>query len=119
MDPVQHRHQGSRAQHIRAKLLKSEDKEIVEVVRGKVMVTFKGGTRILKVDISTEAMGARRQQNDAFKMLEGGNRSPGYIQRKCPSQVKAKQTHFHHEQKLRDFVASKYTQKEKKFKKNF
>lgn len=82
-------------------------------------MTFKGGTKILKVDISTEATGAGRQQNDAFKMLEGGNQRLSYIQRKCPSQVKAKQTHFHHKQKLRDFVASKYTQKEKKFKKNF
>lgn len=41
------------------------------MVREKVIMTFKGGTKILKVDICTEAMGARRQQNDAFKMLEG------------------------------------------------
>ena len=63
--------------HILIKLTKTKHKErILKAAREKQQVTYKGNPIRLTVDISTEALQARREWQDVFKVLKGKNLQP-------------------------------------------
>jgi len=58
--------------HILIKLTKTKHEErILKAAREKQQVTYKGNPICLTVDISTEALQARREWQDIFKVLKG------------------------------------------------
>ena len=63
--------------HILIKLTKTKHKErLLKEAREKQQVTYKGNPICLTVDISTEALQARREWQDVFKVLKGKNLQP-------------------------------------------
>ena len=55
-------------------LIKKTNKErILKAVREKQQVTYKGNPIHLTADLSAENLQARRQWQDVFKVLKGGN----------------------------------------------
>ena len=63
--------------HTLIKLTKTKHKErILKSAREKQQVTYKGNPICLTVDISTEALQARREWQDVFKVLKGKNLQP-------------------------------------------
>ena len=58
--------------HILIKLTKTEHKErILKATREKQQVTYKGNPKCLTADLSAEALQARREWQDIFKVLKG------------------------------------------------
>ena len=63
--------------HILIKLTKTEHKErILKATREKQQVTYKGNPKCLTADLSAEALQARREWQDIFKVLKGKNLQP-------------------------------------------
>ena len=95
--------------HMLIKLTESKHKErILKAAREKQQVTYKGNPICLTVDISTEALQARREWQDVFKVLKGKNRQPrllypGRISFKIDGEIKS----FSDKQKLREFSTTK------------
>ena len=60
------------SRHILIKLTKTKHKgRTLKAAREKQQVTYKGNPICLTVDISTEALQARREWQDIFKVLKG------------------------------------------------
>ena len=69
--------------HILIKLTKTKHKQrILKAAREKQQVTYKGNPIRLTTDLSEEALQARREWQDIFKVLKGKNLQPRllYIQ---------------------------------------
>ena len=63
--------------HILIKLTETKHKErILKTAREKQKVTNKGNPIHLTADLSAEALQARREWQDVFKILKGGNLQP-------------------------------------------
>ena len=91
--------------HILIKLTKTKHKErILKAAREKQQVTYKGNPICLTTDLSEEALQARREWQDIFKVLKGKNLQTRllYLARisfKIDGEIKS----FSHKQKLREF----------------
>ena len=87
--------------HILMKLTKPKQKErILKAEREKQPVTYKGNPIHLTADLSAEALQARREWQDVFKILKGGNLQPRllYLARisfKINGEIKTFQTMKH------------------------
>ena len=65
--------------HILIKLAKTKHKErILKAARKKQQVTYKGNPICLTADFSAEALKARKEWQDIFKVLKGKNLQPRY-----------------------------------------
>ena len=63
--------------HLLIKLTKTKHKErILKAAREKQQVTYKGNPIRFTADLSAEALQARRQWQDIFKVLKGKNLQP-------------------------------------------
>ena len=63
--------------HILIKLTKTKHKQrILKAAREKQQVTYKGNPIRLTTDLSEEALQARREWQDIFKVLKGKNLQP-------------------------------------------
>ena len=95
--------------HILIKLTKTKHKErILKAAREKQQVTYKGSPICLTADLSAEALQARREWQDIFKVLKGKNLQPRllYLARisfKTDGEIKS----FSDKQKLREFRTTK------------
>ena len=91
------------------KLTKTKHKErILKAAREKQQVTYKGNPIRLTADLSAEALQARREWQDIFKVLKGKNLQPRllYLARisfKIDGEIKS----FTDKQKLREFSTTK------------
>ena len=71
--------------HILIKLTKTKHKErILEAVREKQQVTYKGNLICLTADLSPETLKARWEWQDIFKVLKGKNLQPRLL---CPARI--------------------------------
>ena len=95
--------------HILIKLTKTKHKErILKAAREKQQVTYKGNPICLTTDLSEEALQARREWQDIFKVLKGKNLQTRllYLARisfKIDGEIKS----FSDKQKLREFSTTK------------
>ena len=95
--------------HILIKLTKTKHKErILKAAREKQQVTYNGNPICLTTDLSAEALQARRQWQDIFKVLKGKNLQPrllypARITFKIDGEIKS----FSDKQKLREFSITK------------
>ena len=92
--------------HILIKLTKTKHKErILKAAREKQQVTYKGNPICLTTDLSEEALQARREWQDIFKVLKGKNLQPRllYPSFKIDGEIKS----FSDKQKLREFSTTK------------
>ena len=95
--------------YILIKLTKTKHKErILKLAREKQQVTFKENAVWLKADLSAEALQARREWQDIFKVLKGDNLQPrllypARISFKIDGEIKS----FSDKQKLREFSTTK------------
>ena len=91
------------------KLTKTKHKErILKAAREKQQITYKGNPICLTADLSAEALQARREWQDIFKVLKGKNLQPRlvYLARisvKIDREIKS----FSDKPKLREFSTSK------------
>ena len=97
--------------HILIKLTKAKHEErILKAAREKQQVTYKGNPIRFTADLSAEALQARRQWQDIFKVLKGKHLQlrllyPGRISFKIDGEIK----YFSDKQKLREFSTNKPT----------
>ena len=95
--------------HILIKLTKTKHKErILKAAREKQQVTHKGNPIHLTGDLSAETLQARREWQDIFRVLKGGNLQPRLLYSarssfKIDREIKS----FSDKQKLRKFSTSK------------
>ena len=95
--------------HILMKLTKPKQKErILKAEREKQPVTYKGNPIHLTADLSAEALQARREWQDVFKILKGGNLQPrllypARISFRIDGQIKG----FSDKQKVTEFSTTK------------
>ena len=95
--------------HILIKLTKTKHKErILKAAREKQQVTYKGNPIHITVDLSEEALQARREWQDTFKVLKEKNLKPrllypASISFKTDGEIKS----FSDKQKLREFSTTK------------
>ena len=95
--------------HILIKLTKPKHKErILKAEREKQQVTYKGNPKHLTADLLAENLQARREWQDVFKVLKGGNLWPRllYLARisfKIDGEIKS----FSDKQKLTEFNTTK------------
>ena len=95
--------------HILIKLTKTKHKErILKATREKQQVTYKGNPICLTDDLSAEALQARREWKDIFKVLKRKKLQPrllylGRISFKVDGEIKS----FSDKQKLREFSTIK------------
>ena len=95
--------------HILIKLTKTKHKDrILKAAREKQQVTCKGNPIHITVDLSEEALQARREWQDTFKVLKGENLQPrllypARISLKIDGEIKS----FSDKQKLREFSTTK------------
>ena len=100
---------GNMPRHILIKLTKTKHKErILKAAREKQQVTYKGNSICLTADLSAEALQARREWQDIFKVLKGKNLQPrllslARISFKIDGEIKS----FSDKQKLREFSTTK------------
>ena len=95
--------------HILIKLTKIKQKEwILKTAREKQQITYKGITKRLTVDLPAEALQARREWQNIFKVLKGKNLQPRLL---YPSRISFKTDGeikgFSDKQKLREFSTTK------------
>ena len=99
----------SMPRHILIKLTKTKHKErILKAAREKQQVTYKGNPICLTDDLSAEALQARREWQDIFKVLKRKKLQPrllylGRISFKVDGEIKS----FSDKQKLREFSTTK------------
>ena len=97
--------------HILINLTKTEHKErILKAAREKQQVTYKGNSICLTADLSAESLQTRRDWQDIYKVLKGGNLQPrllypARISFKIDGEIKS----FSDKQKLREFSTTKPT----------
>ena len=95
--------------HILMKLTKTKHKErILKAAREKQQVTYKENPIHLTTDLSADALQARREWEDIFKVLKGKNLQPrilypARISFKIDGEIKS----FSDKQKLREFSTTK------------
>ena len=95
--------------HILIKLTKTKHKErILKAAREKQQVTYKGNPIRLTANLSAEALQARREWQDIFKVLKGKALQPrllypARILFKIDGEIKS----FSDKQKLREFSTTK------------
>ena len=95
--------------HIVIKLAKIEDKEkLLKETREKRQITYKGTPIRLTADFSAEALQARREWHDIFKVMKGENLQPrllypARISFRFDGEIKS----FTDKQKLREFSTTK------------
>ena len=95
--------------HILIKLTETKHKEgILKAAREKQQVTYKGNPICLTDDLSAEALQARREWQDIFKVLKRKKLQPrllylGRISFKVDGEIKS----FSDKQKLREFTPQK------------
>ena len=95
--------------HILIELTKTKRKKrILKAARERQQVTYKGNPICLTADLSAEALQARREWQDIFKVLKGKNLQPRllYLARisfKIDGEIKS----FSDKQKLREFSTTK------------
>ena len=100
---------GNMPRHILIKLTKTKHKErILKVTREKQKVIYKGNPICLTDDLSAEALQARREWQDIFKVLKRKKLQPrllylGRISFKVDGEIKS----FSDKQKLREFTPQK------------
>ena len=100
---------GNMPRHILVKLSKIKYKEkILKATREKQQITYKGIPISLTADLSAEALQARREWQDIFKVMKGKNLQPRLL---YPASISFR---FHREiksfadkQKLREFSTTK------------
>ena len=95
--------------HILIKLIKTKHKErTVKAAREKQQVTYKGNPIRLTTDLSEEALQARREWQDIFKVLKGKNLQPRllYLTR-ISFKIEGKIKSFSDYLKLREFSTTK------------
>ena len=91
------------------KLAKIKDKEILlKTAREKQQITYKGTPKKLTADFSAEALQARREWHDIFKVMKGKNLqprllSPARISFRFDGEIKS----FTYKEKLREFSTTK------------
>ena len=91
--------------HMLIELTKTKRKKrILKAARERQQVTYKGNPICLTADLSAEALQARREWQDIFKVLKGKNLQPRlvYLARisvKIDREIKS----FSYKQKLREF----------------
>ena len=94
--------------YILIKLTKTKHKErILKAAREKQQVTYKGNPLCLTADLSAEILPARREWQDAFKVLKGENLQPRllYLVRIVLNLME--ESNFTDKQKLREFSTTK------------
>ena len=97
--------------HILIKLTKTKHKEgVLKATREEQQVTYKGNRICLTADLSAEALQARREWQDIFKVLKGKNLQlrllyPARISFRIDGEIKS----FMDKQKLREFSTTKPT----------
>ena len=95
--------------HILVKIIKTKHKErMLKAAREKQQVTHKGNPMHLRADLSAEALQARREWQDIFKVLKGKKIQPRllYLARisfKIDGEIKS----FLDKQKLSEFSTTK------------
>ena len=94
--------------HILIKLTKTTQRKKIKSSREKQQVTYKGNAIHVTADLSAEALQARREWQDIFKVLKGENLQPRllYPERisfKIDGEIKS----FSPKQKLREFSTTK------------
>ena len=95
--------------HILIKLAKTKHKErILKASREKQQVTYKGNLICLTADLSAETLQARREWQDIFRVLKGGNLQPRLLYSarssfKIDREIKS----FSDKQKLREISTTK------------
>ena len=95
--------------HILIKLTKTKHKErILKTAREKQQVVYKGNSIDLTADLSAEALQARREWQDIFKVLKGKNLQPRllYLTR-ISFKIDGKIKRFSDKQKLKEFSTTK------------
>ena len=93
------------------KLTKPKQKErILKAEREKQPVTYKGNPIHLTADLSAEALQARREWQDVFKILKGGNLQPRllYLAR-ISFKIDGKIKSFSDKPNLREYSTAKPT----------
>ena len=91
------------------KLTKTKHKErILKAARENQQVTYKGNPICLTADLSAEAMQAKMEQQDTFKVLKGENLQPRlpYLAR-ISFKIDGEIRNFLDKQKLREFSTTK------------
>ena len=107
--PIQDKPKEKHARHLLIKLTKTKHKErILKAAREKQQVTYKGNPICLTADLSAEALQARREWQDIFKVLKRKNLQPRllYLARisfKTDGEIKS----FSDKQHLREFSTTK------------
>ena len=95
--------------HILVKIIKTKHKErLLKAAREKQQVTHKGNPIHLRADLSAEALQARREWQDIFKVLKGKKIQPrllysARISFKIDGEIKS----FLDKQKLSEFSTTK------------
>ena len=94
--------------HILIKLTKTTQRKKIKSSREKQQVTYKGNAIHVTADLSAEALQARREWQDIFKVLKGENLQPRllYPERisfKIDGEIKS----FSDKQKLRELSTTK------------
>ena len=95
--------------HIVMKLTKIKDKEkLLKATREKRQITYKGILIRLTADLSAQALQARREWQDIFKVMKGKNLQPRLL---YPARISFRFERdiktFTHKQKLREFSTTK------------
>ena len=94
--------------HILIKLTKTKHKErILKSSRKKQQVTYKGNSICITADLSAETLQARREWQDAFKVLRGKNLQPRLQYPTRISKIDGEIKSFSDKQKLREFSTTK------------
>uniref|UniRef100_A0A9L0SQ70 Uncharacterized protein n=1 Tax=Equus caballus TaxID=9796 RepID=A0A9L0SQ70_HORSE len=94
--------------HIIVKMAKVSDKEKILGAARQKKITYKGNSIRLSVDFLAEALQARREWNDIFKILEDKNFQPriayaAKLSFRYDGEIKA----FPDKQKLREFITTR------------
>ena len=94
--------------HILIKLTKTKHKErILKSSRKKQQVTYKGNSICITADLSAETLQARREWQDAFKVLRGKNLQPRLQYPTRISKIDGEIKSFSDKQKFRKFSTTK------------
>ena len=95
--------------HILIKLTKMKHKErILKAAREKQQVTYKGNPICLIADLSAEAVQAKMEWQDIFKVLKGKNLQPRLLYpARISFKIDGKIKSFSGKQKLREFRTTK------------
>ena len=119
--------------HILIKLTKTKHKErTLKAAREKQQVTYKGNPIRLTTDLSEEALQARREWQDIFKVLKGKNLQPRLLyptrisfkidDQKLFRQAKVKRIQYHQTSFTTNakgtYIVKKYKRREKIYKIN-